>query len=198
MPSKYGARQFDSLHRFVAVNSETGVAVEGCYSESGAYQCCHIFNGQAHRNGRPAIYDVRPIPVKLHNCDSNNWQRLLDEGEEVRQQRIEKLKLRLSTDYPGAFVLLVNQHVKQAGGSFLLDWPAVHDAFLRKSIGVDVRNPPLALSDILHLSPGAVTHAEQDIVCAQLDVLLRQHAQRSVHHSADAQASEIESNRPRG
>ncbi len=178
MPSQSRSGQFGHLDRMVVVNSESRIAVEGHFHASAANKACAVLNEHEVRYGRPAIYDVRPIPQKLHGRSEEQWQKLLDEGEEARQIRVDNLPKLLRANYPSTFVVLANQCLEQFGNAQLTNWSAVHDAILSKSIGKDVRDPPKALSELLHYSPGAVTHAEQDILCARLDKLLKSHAQQ--------------------
>lgn len=168
------ASQFSDLSRFVAVNSETKEAVQGCLYKSEADRICVEFNEHEARCGRTAIYDVRPIPAKLHNHDPRNWQKLLDEGEEVRQTRIVEIARLQRTNYPSTFVVLASQALK-ASGSDPVNWSDLHEVILAKSIGVDVRDPPRALSELLNYSPGVVTHEEQDILCKRMEDLVDQH-----------------------
>lgn len=178
MPASFGSGQFNSLHRFVTVNMDTNIAVEADYSEQIASRAASIFNAHEIKEGRPTRYDVRPIPAKLHNKNPRDWQKLLNEGEEVRRARIEAIPKLMKVNYPPEIVVHLSQHLAEHGTLQTVNWAQLHDSFLEKSIGRDERDPPLALSRLLEYSPGVVTHDEQDALCERLSELLNRASQQ--------------------
>jgi len=82
----------------------------------------------------------------------------------------------MRVNYSCDFAILASKHIAKADNPQSVDWTVVHDEILGKSIGVDVRNPTRALADLLHYSPDAVTHEEQDLLCARLEELLQEHS----------------------
>lgn len=193
MPATFSAGRFHSLHRFVTVNKETNLAVEGSYDQLEAQAECESLNDHQARCGLPEIYEIRPIPAKLHNRDPMTWQKLLDEGEEVRQTRVAAFPELMKSHYPPRFVALASQRLAEAGSSQAVDWARIHDVILQESIGRDVRDPPRALSELLHYSPAVVTRDEQDALCARLDELVNQHYQHYRENSLAAKHEEAPS-----
>jgi hypothetical protein len=92
----------------------------------------------------------------------------------------------MRVNYPPAFVVMACRYIAEAAP---VDWSAAHDEFLLRSI--DTCSTTRALSELLHYSPGAVTHEEQDLLCLRLDDLIEQHIQRR-------KESEVCLDRPRG
>ncbi len=191
-------RGFGSLNRFVVVNGETNIAVEGDLYREDVARACASLNQHERRYGRAAVYDVRPIPPKLHDWGPEKWQALLNEGEEIRQARFDAIPKLLQARHYGAFEVLLARYLAKAGNAASIDWPAFHREFLEQSIVVrhDVRDPPQARAQLLHFSPGAVTHAEQDIVCALMDQLVREHYSR-VNCDANRHLPAVQAERPR-
>lgn len=191
LPIRWAPGQFGSLDRFVVVNSTTNFAAQGFSSNSAAKKGLLTFIDHEMHCGRFDAYDVRPIPAKLHNRIPNHWKHLMEEGEEIRQKRIDRISQMSLAMFSSSFVDMADRYIEKAGNAQSVDWSALHEEYLGASIGTDVREPTLALAELLHSSPGAVTHAEQDAVCMQLETLLAQHG-RSNEHMA------VRSDQPRG
>lgn len=193
MPTDIRA-QFSQLDRFVVVNSTSNIAVEGAHSGPKIQRACRVLNEQELRHGRQSIYDVRPIPPRLYNQEPGSWQSLLDQGGEVRQVRVRELKNKMRVNYPSRFVILANQKIAQVGDAQAVDWTELHDIVLMDSID-DVRGALMTLRQLLHESPGAVTRAEQDLLCSRLQILHEQHIQSKGEESPDSSGHP---SRPRG
>lgn len=77
LPAKYQIGQFHHLHRFIVVNQQTMVAVEGHYSEDGAKRAVNTLNAHNERNGNTEKYEIYPLPEPLHNWAPDNWHEVL-------------------------------------------------------------------------------------------------------------------------
>jgi len=172
MPEKFSIGTFGHLDKFVIVNSETNKAVQGEFDQANAASSCETLNKHGAEYGRAGVYDIRELPFKLRGRKPTEWQQLLNEGEESRQIRIDAIPKLMKFHYPPAFVVVLSKHIAEHGDLKSANWDQLHDAFLEKSIGRDVRDPPQVLSELLQYSPGVVTHEEQDALCDRLDELM--------------------------
>lgn len=183
--------KFSHLDRVVLVNSKTNIAVSGSPSESVVARDVSILNDHEFHYGRPSIYEARPIPAKLHNRNPFDWKMLLDEGqgEDVRKSRSEQIIKSWEKAYPLVKSPFLNLAFKAINHSRItlktVDWASIHDQVLNQRIWMDVREPPYGLSELLHLSPGAVTREEQDLLCTRLDELINIHTQDKLSEKRD-------------
>lgn len=66
--------QFHHLDRFVVVNLETMIAVEGHYSDTKALRAAAVLSAANAANDHTARYGVYPIPARLHNQPPSGWR----------------------------------------------------------------------------------------------------------------------------
>ena len=175
MPSRWASRQFESFHEFVIVNRTTGVAVESC-QRLRQLSTARILNEHEQMFGREAVYEARALPFALRHAPPEMWTQLLDEalhsGDIKRESRSQKIMKLWRAPYPLVKSYFLNLAYKALVGSSdpkQVNWKALHDECLARCNLGDVRNYETVLNEILKLSPGAVTHIEQDLLCQRFD-----------------------------
>jgi hypothetical protein len=164
MPPDWIKSQFSHFDTFVVVNSQTGVAVEGGARGWG------VLNEHEQRNGRAPIYEARSLPHALRGQPPEMWMQLLNEarhgGEALRESRSKRITELREAKYPlvkSRFVTLASKALTGASPRDV-DWTSLHDECFTQCDSSDYRDKERLLNELLRLSPGAVTHVEQDFL----------------------------------
>lgn len=169
---------FSSMDRFVIINVQTGIAVEGAYNRNRALASTKTLNEHETVNGREILYDIRPIPLKIQDTHPLTWQAALDEGIECQVERFQAMAAKLKTcHYPPLFALVA--FTQSNGLKSDIDWDSVHRQTLEEAIHIGKDRGLTALRDIIRQSPGAISHADQDALCELFESMCDQRENHS-------------------